>query len=287
MGIGVWLANASHAADSAAEPVTALARAEQLLDEGRVADAASLLREAMDVPSDHYEAYGRLVRLAIDARDRETLSRLFADHSTFPFAVVSEFRRRVAFYDLWRLRRTYNLAIQAAMAKHWAQAEQGFAQLLGDGAFHDQAAAWLFRTAVERRDYDRARFLAELTRVPIDNPVGSADLLVACALQPQGERQPALGHLIRVVSGSHGYTGSGVRRGQAQRAIFLALLRLHNDLDQCFLGLVSGIPEARRIFPDLPDEILGYLRPGSVSQSVPDKGAEAGTISPYPMNNSS
>jgi len=37
------------------------------------------------------------------------------------------------------------------------------------------------------------------------------------------------------------------------------MIRLHNDLDQCFLRGMRSPTEPRPVFPDLPDQVLAYL----------------------------
>lgn len=240
---------------------SALLRAERLLDDGRVAEALPLLAEAMATASDHHPAYGRLVNLAIAGRDSQALAELVTAHHAFVFDAPSEFRRRMGFFDLWRLRRTYHQAIQAAAAKRWPQAELGFAQLFGDGAFHDQAVEWLFRIALEQRDYERAEFIAEQARRPggQEDPVRSADLYAACARQADRERQAALGYLIRELGRRQAYATTPEIRRVAQQQVYGAVLRLHTDLDQCFLGAVTDIDQGRVLFPDLPEAITRFL----------------------------
>lgn len=244
----------------APSPASALGRAERLLEEGDdPAQARPLLVEALEVAADHHRAYGRLVQLAIDARDDAALGRLFASHRAFPYERPDQFRERVSHYQMGVLRRISNQAIQAAMNRRWTDAEQGWSQLLGDEAFHHHAVSWLFRIAMKQRDVERARFVAELARYAVADPATSADLLAACSAQRLGERQPAFGYLIRELSRRGGYADLPEVRVPAQRAVYLAMIRLHNELDQCFLSGMTRVSEARPLFLDLPDEVLAYL----------------------------
>lgn len=248
---------------------SALTCAERLIDDGRVPEALPLLTEAMATASDHHPAYGRLVDLAIAARDSQALANLVSAHQSFVFDVPSEFRRRMGFFDLWRLRRTYSQAIQAAAAKRWPEAELGFARLFGDGAFHDQAVEWLFRIALEQRDYKRAEFIAEQARRPgtQEDPVRSADLYAACARQARRDRQEALGYLVRELGRQQAYAPAMESRRVAQQRVYGAVLRLHTDLDQCFRGAVTDLDQGRVLFPDLPHAITRFLvMPVEVSQ---------------------
>lgn len=246
-------------ADRTSEPQSAVARAERLLESGEVADATQVLTSALNSPEEHAAAYARLVQFTIAGQDLDALHELFAQHRAFPFASPEEFRRRVSGYELRPLRRRYNEAIQAVMNRNWAEAERGFALLLGDGAFHLPAATWLFRVAMHQRDFSKARFLAELARHPPEDPGASADVLAACALQRLDQRQPALGHLIRELGRRRAYDAPSERRVAQQRAVYLAMIRLHNELDQCFLRGMRSPAEAHPLFPDLPDQVLAYL----------------------------
>ena len=44
-----------------------------------------------------------------------------------------------------------------------------------------------------------------------------------------------------------------------QRGVYLAMIRLHVELDQCFLHGMNSPSEARPLFPDLQDQVLAYL----------------------------
>lgn len=246
-------------ADRVSEPESAVARAERLLESGEVEEAKQVLAAALHVPADHDQAYVQLVQIAIAERDLAGLHSLFARRQAFLFEVPEEFQRRVNAFGSGAIRKRYNAAIQAAIARQWAEAEQGFASLLGDGAFHTQSAAWLFRTAMQQRDFLKARFLADLGRDAPDDPGTSADVLAACALQRLDQRQPALGHLIRELGRRGAYDAPIERRVTEQRAVYLAMIRLHNELDQCFLRGMTSPPQARPLFPDLPDQVLAYL----------------------------
>lgn len=259
-------ARAGDAPDTARQSESALDRALHALADGDRDAALPLLTEALGVAADHHTAYGRLVQLAVEARDAAALARLFAAHRAFPFEQPEHFQRRVQYFELGPLRRASNQAIQAALARNWPEAEQGFSLLLGDEAFHRHAASWLFRIAMQRRDFDRARFLAELARAVGDDPAASADVLAACAVQRADERQPSFGHIIRELGRRGGYAGPAEARMTAQRSVYLAMVRLHVELDQCFLNGMTRVEEARPLFPDLPDAVLAYLaRPGPAS----------------------
>ncbi len=243
----------------APEPESAAARAERLIESGQTAEAKQILASALESPGEHVPAYVRLVQLAMAEEDSAALQTLFARHRAFLFEAPDEFRLRVNAYELRPLRKRYNEAIQAAMNRSWTDAERGFATLLGDGAFHVQATTWLFRVAMQQRDFSKARFLAELARRPPEDPGASADVLAACALQRLDQRQPALGHLARELGGRHAYDGPAETRLAVQRAVYLAMIRLHVELDQCFLHGMNSPSEARPLFPDLQDQVLAYL----------------------------
>jgi DNA-binding NarL/FixJ family response regulator len=242
------------ASSAAPDPVE-----ERLLDAGEVAEDKQFLTAALDRPGDHEHAYVRLVELAISERNYDELTALFARRRAFVFEAPEEFQRRVNASGLGGLRGRYNKAIQAAIARRWAEAERGFAFLLGDGTFHASSAAWMFRVAMQQRDFLKARFLADLVRDAPDDPGTSADVLAACALQRLDQRQSALGHLIRELGRRGAYDAPIERRVAEQRAVYLAMIRLHNDLDQCFLRGMRSPTEARPVFPDLPDQVLAYL----------------------------
>ena len=259
-------ARAHEASDAARPSESALDRALHALDEEDHDAAIPLLTEALGVAADHHKAYGRLVQLAIAARDEAALARLAAAHRAFPFEQPERFQQRVQYFELGPLRRASNQAIQAALARNWPEAEQGFSLLLGDEAFHSHAAIWLFRIAMQRRDFDRARFMAEQARAVGDDPAASADVLAACAAQRVGTRQPSFGHLIRELGRRGAYAGPPEARVAAQRSVYLAMVRLHVELDQCFLNGMTRVEEARPLFPDLPDAVLAYLaRPAPAS----------------------
>lgn len=259
-------ARAHEASDAARPSESALDRALHALDEGDRDAALPLLTEALGVAADHHAAYGRLVQLAVEARDEAALARLVAAHRAFPFEQPERFQQRVRYFELGPLRRTSNQAIQAALARNWPEAEQGFSRLLGDEAFHRHAVSWLFRIAMQQRDFERARFVAELTRAVGDDPAASADVLAGCAAQRVDARQPSFGHLIRELGRRGAYAGSPETRVAAQRSVYLAMVRLHVELDQCFLNGMTRVEEARPLFPDLPDAVLAYLaRPAPAS----------------------
>lgn len=255
-----WSAPAwSQQPGDSAEPESAVQRADRLLASGQVEEAKQTLAAALNGLADHDHAYARLVSLAIAERDRGSLQVLFAKRRAFVFEIPEEFQRRVNASGAGALRRRYNEAIQAAIARRWVDAERGFAGLLGDGTFHAQAAAWLFRVAMQQRDFAKARFLADLNRGAPDDPGVSADVLAACALQRLDQRQQALGHVIRELGRRRAYDAPIERRVAEQRAVYLAMIRLHNELDQCFLHGLTTPAEARPVFPDLPDQVLAYL----------------------------
>jgi len=236
-----------------------LQRAKDFLEKDQIPEAKALLMEALEDPREHFEAYGILVDHAIGTQDEPALVRLFELHQTYPFARPDQFRRRVNYYELRMLRRIYQGAIEEGERRQWTASDWGFSQLLGDPALHEEAVEWLFRTAMQRRDFHRARFIARLARHDIVNPAVSFDLMTACSLQRLGERQPALGHLIRELGRVGAYAGTGLVRQKAQQAVYLAMVRLHNELDQCFLRGLRNVTEARILFPQLPDEILAYM----------------------------
>ncbi len=259
LSLTVWTSAKGQPPGHSPETEPALQRAERLLEAGDEEHAKQVLAAALHVPADHEQAYVRLVEIAIAERDLASLHALFAQRQAFVFDVPEEFQRRVNASGLGALRKRYNEAIQAAIARRWADAERGFASLLGDGTFHTQSATWLFRMAMQQRDFLKARFLADLGRDAPDDPGTSADVLAACALQRLDQRQPALGHLIRELGRRGAYDGTLEHRVAEQRAVYLAMIRLHNELDQCFLRGMRTPDEARPLFPDLPDQVLAYL----------------------------
>ncbi|HLA75917.1 MAG TPA: hypothetical protein VJM76_08440, partial [Gammaproteobacteria bacterium] len=113
-----------------------MGRVQQLVDEGKAKEAQAMLVGAMQDPEQHSAAYGKLVSLAITARDQDQLNKLFNAHRAYPFEVPELFQVRVDFYELRALRKVYNQAVQDFLGRQWPQAEQGFTQLLGDTAFH-------------------------------------------------------------------------------------------------------------------------------------------------------
>jgi hypothetical protein len=240
-------------------PASLLEQARQLIHERDIPQAKKVLARALSVPSDHFAAYGHLVRLAIEVQDREELSMLFDSHRAFPFEDPALFRSRIQHYEMGGLRRAYNQAIQDAIARRWPEAEHGFSLLLGDQAFHHQALGWLFQLAMQQRNPKKAQFISGLAHQRFENPATSGDLMSACALQRMDHQQPALGHLIRELARRGAYAGSVKVRVSAQRAVYVAMIRLHNELDQCFLHGMRNVEEARPLFPDLPDQVLSYL----------------------------
>lgn len=199
----------------------------------------------------HSVAYGRLVEIALHERDTQTLTHLMAAHNAFPFDAPQQFQSRVQFFELNRLRKVYNQALQADLSRDWKTAEQGYAQLLGDPAFHRQAVNGLFRSAMRQKDFERARYIATLAERAGPDPVSSADLLEACALQRADQRDAARTAVKRVLD---------TRADAAwQQKVYLAMIRLHVELDQCFRHVWLAPREARPFFPDLPDAVLSYL----------------------------
>lgn len=249
----------AQAPDREPEAESAIMRAQRLLESGAVEEAKGALATALHAPADHDRAYVGLVEIAIAERDLAGLHALFAQRRAFLFDVPEEFQRRVNASGTQGLRKRYNQAIEAAIARRWGDAEREFAALLGDGTFHVQSVAWLFRAAMQQRDFSKARFLADLARHPPDDPSTSPDVLAACALQRLDQRQPALGHVIRELGRRGGYDGPLEHRVEEQRAVYLAMIRLHNELDQCFLRGMRSPADARPLFPDLPDQVLAYL----------------------------
>jgi hypothetical protein len=238
---------------------TLLERADALLADGLTSEAEPLLVQALDDERTHFAAFGRLARLAIAQRDAAGLATRIAGHHDFLFGDPDQFQHRARFFELGPLRRIYNQAIQAAIAQRWDEAEQGFAQLLGDEAFHRDAVGWLFHIAMRTKDFERGRFIADLAAMALDDPGTAADVPAACAAQRVAERQVALGRVIRAIAGLGGYGPRADTRVAAQRAVYLAMIRLHVQLDQCFLHTMTEVAQARPIFPDLHDGVLRYL----------------------------
>lgn len=238
---------------------SALERAQHLLDEGKVDAAKTLLDEAMQVPAQHFSAYGKLVESALDARDHAQIQALFGAHRAYPFSQPAQFQHRIQYYELRPLRQVYNQAVQAAQSPRQEEAEQGFSQLLGDEAFHRQAAGWLFRLAMRQKDFARAKFIAGLAGDYADDPATSPNVLGACAAQRDGDRATALALLDKELKRRGADAGSAEKKRDAQQAVYLAMIRLHVEIDQCFLNAFKNPNEARPLFPDLPDRVLAYL----------------------------
>ncbi len=237
-------------------------RAQALLSEGKEGEAQSVLLEALQDPGQHFAAFGALVSLAIVARDQPRLDELFEAHRAYPFETPENFQGRVEFYELRYLRQIYNQAVQDFMASRWPEAERGFSQLLGDAAYHRQSVAWLFRLAMKQKDFERAQFIAGLTKSHADDATTSPNILGACAAQRKSDRQvsqPALALVSEELKQRNAYAGSLQTRLAAQQIVYIAMIRLHNEIDQCFRFAMSKPAEARPLFPDLPDKVLAYL----------------------------
>lgn len=226
-------------------------------DEGDRGEA--LYRLAMGTPLQHTVAYGRLVQIALGKQDAAALEQHFSARRAFAFEVPQEFRVRIQVYEMRRLRMTYDAALQAAGARLWAEAERGFAQLLGDEPYHRQAVGWLFRLAIQQKDFTRAHFIAGLARSYTDDPAATPELLAACALQRSDQREPALAQIKRLLAQRGAYRGEKDARVDAQRAVYVAMIRLHEESDQCYLHAWKTAAEARPYFPALPDTVLSYL----------------------------
>lgn len=237
----------------------ALARAEAYYSEGDTAQAEALYREALNTTEYHVAAYGRLVQIAVSQQDAAALKRLFGAQRAFAFEAPQEFRSRIQLYEMVRLRDTYNAALQAAVTHQWAPAEEGFYRLLGDAAYHRQATGWLFRLAMQQKNFARAGFIAGLAQDNTDNPAATPELLAACVLQRTDQRAPALAEIKKALTQRGAYRGAGDARIDAQRAVYLAMIRLHEENDQCYLGAWKTAAEARPYFPALPDAVLQYL----------------------------
>ena len=250
---------------SAVSPVVAgplLERAQTLLSEGKKGEAQPLLLEAMQDPEQHFAAYGILISLALAAHDQVRLNELFDAHQAYPFQAPENFQGRIEFYELRYLREIYNQAIQHFLARRWPQAEQGFSQLLGDAAYHRQSVAWLFRIAMKQKDFERAEFIAGLGKAFSDDPASSPNILEACAAQRKSDRQvsqPALSLISEELKRRNAYAESVQTRLAAQQTVYVAMIRLHNEIDQCFRFAMGKPAEARPLFPDLSDEVLAYL----------------------------
>jgi len=239
-----------------------LERAHTLLSEGKEGEAKSVLLEAMQDPGQHFAAFGALVSLAIAARDQVRLNGLFETHRAYPFETPENFQGRVEFYDLRYLRQIYNQAIQDFVASRWPEAGQGFSQLLGDAVYHRQSVAWLFRIAIKQKDFERAQFIAELAKSYADDATSSPNILGACAAQRKSDQQvsqPALSLISEELKRRNAYAESLQTRLAAQQTVYVAMIRLHNEIDQCFRFALRKPAEARPLFPDLPDKVLAYL----------------------------
>lgn len=213
----------------------------------------------MQNPGEHFSAYGKLVEDALRARDQTQIQALFDAHRAYPFSQPAQFQQRVQYYELRPLRQIYNQAVQAAQSRQHAEAEQGFSQLLGDEAFHRQATGWLFRIAMRQKDFARAKFIAGLAESYADDPATSPNVLGACAAQRDDDRATALALLDKELKRRGADSGSAEQKRDAQQAVYLAMIRLHVEIDQCFLNAFKNPNEARPLFPDLPDRVLAYL----------------------------
>ena len=249
-GFLLWIAGAEGAD---------LERAQTLLDQGKSQEAEVLLTEALEEPGQHYTAYGQLIGLAVAGKDKTVLERLFKAQRAYPYLEPAKFQDRIQYYELLPLRRTYNEAVQAALARQWRPAQQGFYRLLGDAAFHRQAVTWLFRMAMQQKNFADAQFIAGLADAAGADPAASRNVLEACAAQRHDDRKTALQRLDKELRQRGAYGQQRELRLEAQRAVYLAMIRLHVELDQCFLGMLTTIAEARPVFPDLADEVLSYL----------------------------
>lgn len=238
---------------------TALERAQTLLDQGKAQEAMVLLAEALEEPDQHLAAYGQLVGLAIARKDKAELDSLFKAHRAYPYMDPVKFQQRIQYYELLPLRRTYNEAVQAALAKQWRPAQEGLYRLLGDAAFHRQAVVWLFRMAMQQRNFEDAQFIAGLADKAGNDPAASQNVLEACAAQRRDDRKTALLWLDKELRQRGAYGRQREARLDAQRAVFLAMIRLHVELDQCFLGMLTTTTEAKPLFPDLEVGVLSYL----------------------------
>lgn len=236
-----------------------LERAQALLDQDKTQEAKVLLTEILDNPDQHLAAYGQLVGLAVARKDKAELDRLFKMHRAYPYMEPARFRDRVRHYELLPLRRTYNEAIQAALARQWRPAQDGLYRLLGDAAFHRQAVGWLFRMAMQQRNFEDAQFIAGFADAAGADPAAAQNVLEACAAQRRGDRKTAMQRLDQELRQRGAYGQQRTARLDAQRAVYLAMIRLHIELDQCFLGMLTTTAEAKPVFPDLADEVLGYL----------------------------
>lgn len=249
-------------ADTIPQAPPTLERAQQLLEEAKETEAQAILREMLKDPQQHSAAYGQLVWLALVARDQARLNELFDAYWAYPFEDPEQFQVRIEFYELHDLREIYNQAVQDFMARRWPAAEQGFSRLLGDPTFHRQAVSWLFRIAMKQKDFERAQFIAGLAKLHTDDAASSPNIIGACAAQRKSDRQKSQEGLALVTSElkqRNGYGESPKDRLAAQHMVFVAMIRLHNEIDQCFRFAMNTPVEARPLFPDLPDKVLAYL----------------------------
>lgn len=262
LALGVMqLANvqASDAALAAGEADTVLARAETHYSDGDTAEAERLFREALGINEFHVAAYGRLVQIALSRQDAAALKKIFNLHREFAFETPQQFHPRIQLYEMVRLRNTYNAAWLAAMSHQWPQAEEQFSRLLGDEALHRQALGWLFRLAMQQKNFKRAQFIAGLPQDYADNPAATPELLSACVLQRTDQHKPALVQIKKALAQQGAFRGGKAERADAQRAVYLAMIRLHEENDQCYLNAWKTVAEARPYFPALSDEALRYL----------------------------
>lgn len=249
-------------ASEAAAPVDAaqaLAQAEAYYAEAAYAKSVPLYQQAMKAHRYHVAAYGRLVQIGIHNRDEAALRQLFSAHRAYLFEAVENIRPRLQLFEMLGLRKTYNEALRAEVARDRDTAEMELARLLGDEAFHRQATFWLFRLAMQQKDFKRAQFIASLASLYPADAATSPELLAACALQRDGEREQAMAQLTALLTARGAYQGDDAARVDAQRAIYLAVIRLHEEHDQCFLHAWKTPEEARVHFPVLPDEVLRYM----------------------------
>lgn len=256
------LFNTAVSAEPVAEVGPFMESAQRLVDEGKVTEAEAILVEAMQDAGQHSAAYGKLVSLAIAARNEARLNELFKAYWAYPFEKPELFQGRIEFYELRDLRLIYDQGVQDFLARRWPQAEQGFSQLLGDAAYHRQAVSWLFRIAMKQKDFDRARFIAGLAKLHTDDAASSPNVLGACAAQRKSDRQKSQEGLALIsdeLKQRNGYGDSLQDRLTVQRMVFVAMIRLHNEIDQCFRFAMNTPAEARPLFPDLPDKVLAYL----------------------------
>jgi len=255
----VVISAASSAVDAPAEAAQAFEQAEAYYAEAAYAMSVPLYRQAMQEPRYHVAAYGRLVQMGIRNQDQAALQQLFSSHRAYLLEAPEDIRQHLQLFDMLGLRRTYNEALRAEIARDHDTAEKGFARLLGDEAFHRQATFWLFRLAMQQKDFKRARFIANLGRLYPAEAATSPELLAACALQRDGEREQAMAQLAALLTERGAYQGDAAARVDAQRAVYLAVIRLHEEHDQCFLHAWNTPEEARVYFPTLSDEVLRYM----------------------------